>query len=255
MVLTGLYLAGGILLYFIQDLLMFHPKSLPADYRFTFAQPFEEINLAMGDRNLNVIQFKRDAPKGLILYFHGNMDNVERYASLVPALTALGYEVWMPDYPGYGKSTGKRTEETLYRDAAEVYAMAIKKFGPGQIVIWGRSIGTGVASQLASVNKCGMLILETPYHSMRALAKDYFPIYPVLPLLKYSLPVSEYVKKVQAPVYIFHGTEDEVVPYAQARRIKKENPPAHLVTFEGGHHNDLALHHLFQPTVTRILFR
>src|SRR5215217_5262717 len=80
--LVTFYVTSGALLYFIQDLLFFHPKPLPADYTFHFEQPFAELNLSIGNRNLNVVQFKATTTnrKGILLYFHGNMRNIERYA-------------------------------------------------------------------------------------------------------------------------------------------------------------------------------
>lgn len=255
MVLAGVYIAGGVLLYFIQDLLLFHPKPLPPDHRFGFNQPFEEVNLAVEGRNLNIVRFKAEGKaRGALLYFHGNMKNIERYAYVAPLFTKQGYDLWMLDYPGFGKSTGERSEQTLYADARRVYDLAAKEFPPADIIIYGRSIGTGIASELSSERPCRMLILETPYYNIDALAKSYFPIYPVTPMTSYSFPINQYLKKNTAPAYIIHGTEDEVIPYSQSTRLKKENPALHLITIPGGHHNDLFDHALFGATVTRLLY-
>src|SRR3712207_3675967 len=100
LILAGIYLAGGILLYLFQDGLLFHPKPLSRDYRFSFSHPFEEVNLPVGDRNVNIIRFHPPKEeRGVVLYFHGNMENVERYAGLAPLFTSQGYSVWMIDYP------------------------------------------------------------------------------------------------------------------------------------------------------------
>jgi pimeloyl-ACP methyl ester carboxylesterase len=255
-VLAGVYIAGGILLYFIQDLLLFHPKPLPQNHRFGFSQPFDEINLPIEGRNLNIVRFRAEGTaRGAVLYFHGNMRNIERYAYVAPLFTKLGYDLWMMDYPGFGKSTGKRSEQTLYDDARRVYELAGKEFTPQNIVIYGRSIGTGIASELASEKSCRMLILETPYYSIDALAKSYFPIYPVTPLTNYAFPIHQYLKKATAPTYIIHGTEDEVIPYSQSKRLKKENPALHLITIPDGRHNDLSEHALFQATLTRLFYQ
>ncbi len=98
------------------------------------------------------------------------------------------YEVWMMDYPGFGKSTGKLTEQIMYDDAATLYQMARARFSKDSIIIYGKSLGTGVASQLASVKDCKRLILETPYYSIEALMKHYAFIYPVSLMAKYHFP-------------------------------------------------------------------
>ncbi len=255
LILTGIYIAGGIALYFLQDVLLFHPKPLSKNHKFTFTHPYQELNLQVGNRNLNIVQFKTaGSSKGVVLYFHGNMQNIERYQNIVPLFTAEGWELWMMDYPGFGKSTGERTEENIYSDAARVYEQASRQFHINQIIIYGRSIGTGPASQLASVRACKKLILETPYYSIDALAKSYFPIYPVKLLTRYSFPVVDHLKKVKAASYIIHGTSDEVIPYKQAVRLRKENPSTHLITIEGGKHNDLAEFELFRATIKRLLY-
>ena len=109
--------------------------------------------------NLNIVQFftKDSMPKGVVLYFHGNRDNVNRYARYAANFTKHGYEIWMTDYPGYGKTTGKLTEEKLYIQAKEVYKLANSKFGKDSIIVYGKSLGSGIASYLASKKPAGGL--------------------------------------------------------------------------------------------------
>lgn len=254
-ILFLIYILGGIILYFIQDLLLFHPVTLPQTHKFSFQQPFREINLPVQNRNLNYVQFKVDSikRKGIVLYFHGNRRNVERYAQFVPAFTKNGFEVWMMDYPGFGKSTGQLTEATMYSDAFLLYQKAIKEVEAVDLVIYGKSLGTGVASNLASNNKCKQLILETPYYSLPSVAKAKFPIYPANYLIKYSFPNYEFLKKVVAPITIFHGTSDEIIPFKQAEKLKEENPQIKLVQIPGGKHNNLAQHTIFQTILDSLL--
>jgi alpha-beta hydrolase superfamily lysophospholipase len=238
------YILVGIILYFIQDRLIFHPKPLPADYRYQFDIPFTQIDFTVSaSKNLSIVQFTvpDSVRKGIVLYFHGNRTNINRYAKYAPLFTQHGYEVWMMDYPGYGKSTGKRTEQALYDDALVLHRFAIKKVSAEHIVLYGKSLGTGIASQLASVRDCRRLILETPYYSMDALAKHYFFIYPVMPLSKFSLPTFQYFKYINAPITIFHGTRDAIIPYDQAKRLKEKKEGTELIRIKGGHHNDLTV--------------
>lgn len=254
--LVSFYLTSGAVLYLVQDLLFFHPKKLPLSHRFPFDQPFTELNIPIEDRNLNVVQFHASAPerKGIVLYFHGNMRNIERYANQAPFFTQEGYAVWMVDYPGFGKSTGKRSEEVMYSDAQLLYSMARKEVSPDRIVIYGRSIGTGVASYLAAHQPCQQLILETPYYSIDAIAKHYAPIFPVKSLMHYRFPVNAYLKQVKAPITILHGTRDEIIPYRQAQQLATIDGVA-LVTISKGKHNNLSSYPLFQQTINRLLTR
>jgi uncharacterized protein len=236
------YIVCGTGLYFFQEKILFHPEKLPADYRFNFEQPFKENDLPVNaKKNLSIVQFTvpDSVCKGVVLYFHGNRKNIERYAPFAVNFTRNNYEVWMIDYPGFGKSTGKRTEQILYDDATTLYKMARARFSKDSIIIYGKSIGTGVAAQLASAKDCKRLLLETPYYSIDALLNHYAFIYPVSWLTKYHFPTFSYLKKVEAPITIFHGTKDEVIPYKQAIQLVKENAGAELVTIEKGKHNNL----------------
>jgi len=250
------YLVCGVVLYFLQEKFLFHPEKLPADYNYSFQQPFKEINLPVSsEKSISIIQFTvpDSLRKGVVLYFHGNRRNIERYAPFAINFTRNSYEVWMIDYPGFGKTTGKRTEETMYADAAMIYKMARSKFSKDHIIIYGKSLGTGVATQLASVSDCKRVLLETPYYSIDALLKHYAFIYPVSWMSKFHFPSNQYIKKIESPVTLFHGTKDEVIPYKQAVRLAKENPGVQLVTIEGGRHNNLNDSPVFQQQLNSIL--
>jgi alpha-beta hydrolase superfamily lysophospholipase len=252
--LTVIYIVGGVILYFIQDFILFHPAVLPKTHSFAFAQPFKEVNIQVQNRNLNIVQFTADSnKKGIVLYFHGNRQNVERYAKFAAPFTKNRYEVWMPDYPGFGKTTGKRTEQVMYDDAVLLYKKAIEKAPPQNIIIYGKSLGTGIAANLASKYKCRQLILETPYYSLPSLAKAKFSIYPTGLMVKYSFPIYKFLPAVNAPVTILHGTADEVIPYSQAKQLKKENPAINMVTILKGRHNDLGQHMIFKKTLDSLL--
>jgi pimeloyl-ACP methyl ester carboxylesterase len=251
------YIAGGIALYFFQDKILFHPTVLPETYQYNFSIPFREINLPVTkEKNISIIQFQ--APdslcRGVVLYFHGNMQNINRYAKFATDITKNNYEVWMIDYPGFGKSTGKRSEKILYEDALRLYQMARAKFSPDSIVLYGRSIGTGIASQLAAVRDCKALILETPYYSINALARQYFFIYPVSSMTEYSFPVYRYFEKIAAPIYIFHGTDDEVISYKNSLRLmNSKRNYVELITIEEGKHNNLREFPVFHQKLDSIL--
>jgi pimeloyl-ACP methyl ester carboxylesterase len=248
-----IYVLGGIALYWFQDLFFFHPVPLPKDHRFSFDQAFTELNLPYGKDNLNIVQFKTTTKrKGIVLFFHGNAMNVEHYAKYPSLFIRSGYELWMIDYPGFGKTTGKRTEEIMYDQALKMYELAMQQTNPDSIIIYGKSMGTAVASWLASKRKSKSLILETPFYSVQALVRHYVPLYSFIPLSKYSFPNFEYLEKVKVPVTIFHGTNDQLVPYSQGKKLAQENN-CRFITIEKGTHNDLFDFELYQREMDSLL--
>ncbi|HVZ56803.1 MAG TPA: alpha/beta fold hydrolase [Chitinophagaceae bacterium] len=251
--LLACYLAGGSALYFLQDALLLHPVPVRRDQPYAFPQPHQEINIPISaSSNLNFVRFPSSVgpARGVVLYFHGNRDNVSRYARYAPAFTRQGYEVWMMDYPGFGKSTGKCSEQTLYDWALQFYKFARSRFSRDSILIYGKSLGTGIATQLASVRDCRRLILESPYFSMGSLASHYFFMYPVNWLLHYRLPTGTFLRRVSAPVTIFHGSDDGLIPLDNARKLQAcLKPGDRFITIPGGGHNDL----FSRPDMTRQL--
>jgi pimeloyl-ACP methyl ester carboxylesterase len=252
------YALLGIALYYLQDRILFHPAAFAKDKKYDLPYSFREMNIPYDkETNLNIIQFypvHDSVTRGVVLYFHGNRQNIAWYAKQAINFTSKNYEVWMMDYPGFGKSTGVFTEKRLYDYALQLYKLARTHYAPAQIILYGKSMGTGIASQLASVRDCKYLLLEAPYYSMTALASHFFPIYPVGQLIHYRFPVNEYLLQVTAPVVIFHGSSDWIIPYAQASRlIASMKPTDEFVTIEKGSHNDLDAFPLFHQKLDSLL--
>jgi len=254
---TLIYSSVGIALYQLQKKILFHPVTLPRDYKFRFNIPFKEVNIAMNETDtLNLIQFfpADSMQKGVVIYFHGNTGNVMNYEKYTPNFLKHGYEVWIPDYPGYGKTTGDLSEENIYKQAKEVYRLANSKFASDSIIVYGRSLGTGVASYIAAKFSCRRLILETPYYSMPDVLSTYAPIYPTERMLHFKFPVGEYLEEVKAPVTIFHGTSDKVIPYRCAEKLKKVLKSGdEFITIEKGTHNNLNDFPLFHQKLDSLL--
>ena len=257
-VLVFIYALGGILLWHFQEKLLLHPRSLPASFIYDFQLPHRELVIPVNDNDtLNIIQFLASSSakrKGAVLFFHGNRDHVKRYERYATPLTQKGYDVWMSDYPGFGKTTGRFTEQRVYQDARIVYQLAEKEFAADSIVIYGKSLGTGIAAELASVKKCKRLILETPYYSIPQLAWDHFPVYPTERMSRYRFPLYEYLSYVQSPVTIFHGTDDGVIPYKHASRLKQVlKSKDEFVTIPDAIHNNLLDFELFTKRLNDLL--
>ena len=255
--LTGLWLISMPVLFFAQNWIIFQPKKLALNYKFQFDTPFEERFFQVnGGDSINTIFIKslQQPSKGVVLYFHGNADNLQRWANYHKDLTSRGYDFFVMDYRGYGKSSGKPSEQFLYEDARFFYDFLRKTYDSTQIVIYGRSLGTGIAAQLASQVSAKCLILETPYNNINcALAKHIF-----LNQLPYSLDckleTERFLPIIKCPILAFHGTSDWVIPYACAKKIipllrKKDK----FITIEGGGHKNLSQYSMFQENLDEIL--
>ena len=206
------YCVVGIAFFYSQDALLFHPAKADPNQAWQFSRPFTELNIAYDHTtNLNVVEFKAtDRPtdgvaKGVVLYFPESSGNVSTYGPSLGDLTGAGYEVWCMDYPGFGKSTGDRAEDRLYAYALVFYKLARARWKPGQIVIYGRGFGTGIAAELASVRNCLRLVLDDPYYSITSRFRRFLFVYPLGKMLHYHMPVYQYLPAVTDTVLIYGG--------------------------------------------------
>jgi uncharacterized protein len=256
----AIYLLLCLVLYVWQDKILFLPEPLPSDYQYVFRSRWlgssEEFALPTHDhQKINLVWLKpKSTPKGVILYCHGNAGNIQRWASIVDDLLQYDYEVMLWDYRTYGKSTGKLTEDNLLKDAQLVYDFAKKHFSEDKILLYGRSLGTGIATYLSAVNSPQLLILETPYYNLKDVAGTHFPYFPYALLLKYELKTNEWINEVRCPIYIFHGTYDRTVPYRSGLKLKEYlKPQDQFITIEAGDHNDLNTFHIYEEKIREIL--
>ena len=250
------YLFFGAVLYFFQEQLIFLPEELPHDFNFEFENEFEEhLILTSQNGQINLLHFKSMGSKGVIVYFHGNAGSLRRWGEIVSPFVELGYDVIIADYRGYGKSTGQRNQTTLLADADSVYGFAKDRTTEDKIILFGRSLGSGFASYLAGKNHPSKVILETPFYSLDDIAQRRFLIYPARYFLRYHFDSHEYLKNTKAPVYIFHGTDDEVVSYQSGKLLFESLPEnqGNLYTIEGGAHNNLHSFELYWNQIKSIL--
>lgn len=216
----SLYLIVIGLLYFNQESLFFHASKLDENHQFTFSNKPEEVRIKTSDTiHLHGLLFKAQKSKGLVFYLHGNTGTVETWGNIAPNYTNLGYDIFILDYRGFGKSEGEiSSEKQLFSDISAAYNQLKKQYQEKNIIVTGYSIGSGMAAYLASKNHPKALILQAPYYCLEDLATDKFPIVPNF-IVKYKIPTFEFIKKVKAPIYIFHGTEDYVIPYENATQL------------------------------------
>jgi fermentation-respiration switch protein FrsA (DUF1100 family) len=231
-------------LYVGQRAMLYHPIAThirPAEAGLPEAQ---EVVLGTSDGE-QVIAWHISPRDGqpVVIYFHGNADIVPWRVDRYRALIANGIGLIALSYRGYGGSTGTPTEEGLHRDAAAAYAFAIARYTAERIVLWGHSLGTGVAVRLAAEKPVGKLILEAPYSSTADVAAGLFPFVPVRWLMKDQLHSDEWIGAVQAPVLMMHGARDDVIGIVYGQRLfALAHEPKRFIRYDNGGHNDLDDH-------------
>jgi uncharacterized protein len=246
-----------VLLYFIQEKLIFLPEKQPADYKFSFNQDFGELYFTMADSTvLNGLLFKAGSSKGLIFYLHGNAGSLASWGSIAKTYTDQHYDLFMLDYRGYGKSRGHiSNEKQFYQDVQAVYNEIVKKYDQSRIIVLGYSIGTGAAARLAATHQPRLLILQAPYFNLTDLVKQHFRIIPSF-LLKYTFKTNVFLPACTMPVVIFHGDQDKVIYYGSSLKLKKLFKPADtLITLHGQGHNGMSDNPAYVFELGKILTR
>jgi uncharacterized protein len=241
-VILSIYVITNVAAYFLQEKFLFKPEKLPSDIKFQYGeQKAEEHNLYIGDDiRINGVHFSIPKPKGVVLYLKGNSRSIKGWGKFAVDFTRLGFDVVMMDYRGFGKSTGKRTEKNMKDDLQRVYDILKNKVDEKYIIIYGRSMGSGFAAKLASNNNPRMLVLESPYYSMRKMAKRYIPFMPASLIVRFPLTTYKWIKYVKCPIKIIHGTKDRLIPYKSSLSLSNINPKlTRLYSVIGGGHNNL----------------
>ncbi len=255
-VLLGFYIMIGTSLYYFQEKLLFLPTVLAQDYQYRFNYPFEELFLKTDEQaTINALHFKAENPKGVIIYFHGNAGDLSRWGTITEYFVEKNYDVLVMDYRTYGKSTGKLSEQALYKDAQFCYDYLRARYDESEITIYGRSLGTGIATYMASKNHPKQLLLETPYYSLVQVAQKRYPIFPVKQLMTYEIPTYKFIKDVQCPITLFHGTSDKVIPIASAEDLYRSvsDKTIKFKVIEGGTHNNLNTFEAYHQLMDAVL--
>ena len=181
----------------------------------TYEGEVEDVWLLTEDGvRINAFYHSNPASKQVLLWFHGNAENIGYGLDHLRALAKIGVNILAVDYRGYGKSEGKPDEAGVYHDADAAYDYLIKQrhFRAEDIFIYGHSLGGAVAVNLASRRPCGGLIVQSSFTSARAMARRMFAIPLIEYVVKSRFDSLQKIRDVHAPILIVHGTRDEVVP-------------------------------------------
>ncbi len=233
-----IYLMVIAIIHFFQDKLIFQSVKLSENHQFYFNIPFDEYMIkTIDNEQINTLHFKTEntKPLGLIVYFHGNADNLQRWGEYAIDFTKLGYDVLMIDYRGYGKSSGTPNEQSIYNDAELIWTWSKEKFKYPKWILYGRSLGAAVASHLAIKTNPDLLGLETPFDDLNGATAAY-----LIPFrLKYKFSTKENISKSDCKKFIIHGSRDWIVPISSALRLKPllNDEDQFIIIPKGGHRN------------------
>ncbi|UJF29196.1 lysophospholipase [Kaistella sp. 97-N-M2] len=253
----------GKLLQYLQEKVVFLPVALPQEHEFDFENSFEEyLWKTPFEGKINALHFQIKNPKGVILYFHGNSNNLHRWGKIAGELRHFGYDILVMDYRGYGKSSGPRNEDFLYSDAFFAFEFAKKKYGEENVVVYGRSLGGAFALKVAAENQPKLVILEAAFYNLQDIVNRWLPVQitdKVAPKMTYHFLSNETIVGLNVPLYHFHGTKDSVVPFTSGKKLfelfqnQKPDIEKKFIKIAGGKHDDLAKFQKFREELQMIL--
>lgn len=236
-----LYAVVCLVFYFFQHYFFFRPEILPDYFRYKYEFPHEEYTFDMEDGGkINAVHFKVPNSKGVIYFLKGNSRSIKGWGKFARDFVGKGYDFFMMDYRGFGKSIGRRSESIMYSDAQHLYKWLVRQYGEPRIVVMGRSLGSGFAARVASWNDPRMLILDSPYFSFVYQIRRFAWWLPLRILLKYKIPTWQFVKQCTCPVHILHGTRDFLISFRQGEMLR-DAAPEHVTLHpvRDGRHNNL----------------
>jgi hypothetical protein len=245
LVLVAVYGIVAVAAFIAQRKLMYFPDSTrvpPSSFALTGV---EERVLKTPDGETIITWYgPAAADRPTLLYFHGNAGNLANRSERVRKYLARGIGVFILSYRGYSGSTGRPSEPNNVADAKLAYkALIAEGVAPDDIILYGESLGSGVAVQVAAEKPVGGIILDAPYTSIVDVAAGAYPFFPVRPFLFDRYETLKHLSALSAPLLVIHGEEDEVIPVAMGRAVyAAAKAPKEIVTFPGAGHSD---HHLF----------
>jgi fermentation-respiration switch protein FrsA (DUF1100 family) len=257
----AMYLLALGVLYFSQDRLVFLPHvagraliGSPADIGLDYQEVW--LDTEDGER-LHAWWVPAETSRASLLFFHGNAGNISHRLGSIRQFHDLGLDVFILDYRGYGRSSGKPSEQGLARDARAAWAhLSTRARGhPHRIVVFGRSLGGGVAAALAAEPdvRPAALILESTFTSVPDMGAELYPLFPVRLLSRIEFDTLGHIESLDLPVLIVHSPDDEIVPYHHAQTLQAAAPQSRLLDLRGGHNDGHRVSPDYLPGLDRFL--
>ncbi len=254
-ILAILYIVLVIGIYFFQEKLFFHPKKIDKKIALNIDKKyFEDVFIPVDkDVDLHAISSKIPDKKYVKFLLHGNGGDALRWLNMIPLeLHSKDCNYFILDYRGYGKSDGEIfSENQMLYDVQKVYDYLKTKYSEDKIIIEGYSMGTGLASYLASKNNPHSLILNAPYYNLLELSKEKVSIIPDF-IVKYQFKTNEFLKKVKCPITIFHGTIDKVIPIEHSKQLLANYPKIKFIELSNVAHIGIFDTYKYQSEMTNL---
>lgn len=239
--LVGAYILLALIAFFLQNYFLYHPTKQALPDPATIAPAYQQIQLTTED-HLNLIAWYAPAKTGkpTLLEMHGNAENLHDRLKLAQPYLNAGWGVMLAGYRGFSNNPGRITEQGLYLDADAAWNYLSQQHINGNcIVLYGKSLGTGVAVQTALSHPAAALILQSPYTSVPAIAQFHFPFLPMLWIIKGHYDSIDKIKNVHMPILILHGEQDKLIPIKYGESLfLAANSPKQFIAFSGVGHED-----------------
>lgn len=251
----GLYVATLAALWWGQEGLLFHPRVLPAEHRFDLPADVHEGWVEVPGARLHALHLRLPNPDGVVFYLHGNAGNLQTWFVDTAFYRRLNLDLYMLDYRGYGKSSGRiESEAQLMDDVRAAWAPLAARYAGQRRIFFGRSLGTGLAAALAAEVQPELTVLVSPYLSLAALAREHYPWVPGA-LLRYPLRTDLTLPQIQGRVLLAHGLEDRLIVPAHSERLRAGRPDTEWLPVPGAGHNDLQQYPAYLEGLTAALAR
>jgi len=232
------YAAIVAFVYFFQEGLIFHPAPLSPDHKFTIPD-VQEVKVPVAGAELSALHLQLPDPKGVVFFLHGNGGNLQTWLTNVDFYRRVNYDLFIIDYRGYGKSSGKiESEEQLHEDMRIAWNKISPLYIGKKLVVYGRSLGTGLAAKLASDVQPDLTVLVSPFESLKAMGDAHYPWLPGL-ANRYPMRSDQWITKIKGPVIIQHGDLDTLIGLSHGEKLKRLRADTELVVVTGAGHNDI----------------
>jgi uncharacterized protein len=226
-------------LWFRQEKLLFFPEPLPADLSLSRDPDVHEGFLDVPGARLSTLHLRLPDPHGVMLFLHGNGGNLAGWFVNPDLFRRANFDLFMLDYRGYGKSTGRiASEAQLHADVLAAWEQIAPQYRGKRVVIYGRSLGTALAARLSVRLQPDLTVLVSPYRSMGALTAEFYPWVP-RSVLRYPLRTEDDVAKIKNPLLLVHGGQDALIAPHHSDALHRVAPHAQLLRVARAGHNDL----------------
>ena len=238
---SGGALGYGVIAGFVylkQESLIFLPAPLAADYRFAIPG-VDEVKVPVAGGTLSALHFRLPNPTGVVFFLHGNAGNLQTWMTNVEFYRRVNYDLFMLDYRGYGKSTGKiESEQQLHDDVKTAWEQIAPQYVGKKIAVYGRSLGTGLAAKLAGDIQPDLTILVSPYSSLKAMGDYHYPWLPGF-INRYPMRSDQWLTAITRPVVIVHGDRDTLIPISHGETLQRLRTATEMMVISGAGHNDI----------------